>query len=91
MKKIIAIVALVAFASSQSASVMALGLTKNQLVVTNGGEKDKEKAKENKDGKACCKKEGKACCNAPKTEGGETKDAKAQPQVKEKSGEQPKK
>jgi hypothetical protein len=91
MKKIIAIVALVSFVGAHSTSVMAFNSKKAQLVMTNGGEKDKEKAKESKDNKACCKKEGKSCCTAPKTEGSDAKDSKAQPQEKEKVSEQPKK
>ena len=89
MKKIIAIVALVSFVGAQSASVFAFNSPKAQLVMTNGGEKDKEKAKDSKDNKACCKKEGKSCCTAPKTEGSNAKETKAQPQEKVKVGELP--
>jgi hypothetical protein len=91
MKKIIAIVALVSFVGAQSTTVLAFNLKNAKLEITNGGEKDKEKAKAGKDDKACCKKEGKSCCTAPKAEGSDAKDSKAQPQEKEKGSEQPKK
>ncbi|MBX7181332.1 MAG: hypothetical protein K1X82_04400 [Bacteroidia bacterium] len=92
MKKILAIVALVSFVGANSAQVFAYSLPKAQLVITKGGEKEKEKGK---DGKACCKKEGKTCCSNPHntTESKEAKEAKPQvpPQNSEKSGDkQPK-